>query len=89
MKLTEKQANQNDFSIHAYINDKGEGFVLGGDAMQIPSDFKEEYYNNKLKVLPVNDGSFDRVIDRTNIAELKSMKPAFARITDANSLIIE
>jgi len=89
MTLTEKQANQNDFSIMAHINDEGEGFVLGGDAKVIPNEYKDSYENKKLEALPVNDGSFAQVIDRTNVASLKNMKPAYARVTDANSLIIE
>ena len=87
MKLTQDQKNKESYSLHVALNDKNEGFVLGGPAKTIPQNFKKEYENNKMRVEPVCEQK--RVIDRTKIWELKSMKPAFARLTDAGTLIIE
>jgi hypothetical protein len=81
-KLTENNPN-----VHAYINKDNKGYVLGGPAKTIPQEFKGQHTNKKMAVHPVCE--FKRVIDRTNTANLKCMKPAFARVTQAGTLIIE
>jgi len=84
MKLT--QVNK-DADFNVFLDNNNEGFVLGKEAKKIPQKYADVDYKVEMRQAYAHE--FNRVIDRTNIAELKSMRPAFARVTDAGSLIIE
>lgn len=74
--------------IQVFINEETkEGFVIGGGFKIIPADYKEQYEKGEL--MEYSGWSFDRIINRVSEDEIINMKPAFARVTDANSLIIE
>lgn len=89
MTLTQKQKELDNFTIHAYLTKDGRGFVLGGDAKVVPQEFREQYNNDELIVRPAFTGEFSRVIDRTQVWRLQNMAPAYARVTEAGTLIIE
>ena len=86
MKLTTVYPiKENSFNV--FLNDKKEGFILGKDAKIIPTKYQQEYNNRNLVQSYAHE--YKRIIDRTNISELQNMKPAFAKVTELGTLIIE
>lgn len=67
--------------------DGNEGFMLNGVAHIIPQDYVDRFMNGELEIRGRED--FDRVIDRTSKASLINMAPAYARVTENNSLILK
>ena len=84
MKLTQVHK---DTSFNVFLDDNNEGFLLGREAKTIPQKYAD--INYKLEMRQVPHCEFNRVIDRTHIPELQNMKPAFVRVTEAGTLIIE
>lgn len=71
----------------AYLDNNGNGFVLGGKAQIVPQVYVDRYNQGELEERSVTD--FSRVINRTNIGRLMNMAPAHARVTEAGTLIID
>ena len=84
MKLTQVHT---DASFNVFLNDNNEGFLLGKEAKTIPQRYVDAYYAEEMAQSYAHE--YNRVIDRTNIAELQNMKPAYVRVTKAGTLIIE
>jgi len=84
MKLT-KVNKDADFNV--FLDDHNEGFILGREAKTIPYKYSDIDYKKEMRHAYAHE--FARVIDRTNIASLKDMKPCYAHVTDAGTLIIE
>lgn len=70
-----------------YLDNEGKGFALGSGAQVVPQQYVEAYQNNQFKAYEITD--FERVIDRIRQPDLTNMKPAYARVTPACTLILE
>ena len=69
-----------------YLNEKNEGFAIGGSARIVPQKYVDTY-KTEMREIPASD--FKRIINRTHSGDLINGKPAFARVTEAGSLILE
>jgi len=69
-----------------YVDENGNGFVLGCEATVVPQSFVEQYNRGELEENSVRD--YNKVLVRTDRSRLLNKAPAHAEVTNKGTLII-
>ena len=76
----------NNDQLRVYLKDNA-GFALGGPAKTIPREFVNDYKRGNMD--EIAPSTFNRVTNLLDKGRLMNGAPAYARITEAGTLILE